>query len=102
MRRLAAIVVVVVMVVHADDSVIPMPVPVADVNSDRTHSDFDVFCHDRRLIAGVRRTGKCRHGQERNSEQGKQSIPHNTTLSLVGKLRPDTCQSARLPHLKSV
>jgi hypothetical protein len=67
MRRLAAIVVVVVMAVHADDGVIPMPVAVADVNSDRTHSDFDVFRHDRRLIADARRTGKCRHGQERNS-----------------------------------
>jgi hypothetical protein len=76
MQPLAVIVPVVVMVV------VPMPVPVTDVNSDRTHSDFDVFSHDHRLIAGVRRTGKCRHGQERNSEQGKQSILHDSTFSL--------------------
>ena len=84
MQPLAVIVPVVMMVM------VPMAVPVTDVNSDGTHSDFDVFCHDHRLIAGVRRTGKYRHGQERNSEQGKQSIPHDTTLSLVGVLRPDS------------
>ena len=59
---------------------VPMPMPVADVNSHRADSDFDVFRYDYWFVAGVRRSGKCRHGQKRNNEQGKQSILHDTTL----------------------
>lgn len=84
MRRLTAIVVVMVVVVRSDNNVIPMPVPVTDVNSDGADSDFDVFRDDHWFVAGVRRTGKCRHGQKRNNEQGKQSILHDTALSSVG------------------
>jgi len=103
MRRSAAIFVFVVMVVHADDSVIPMPVPVTDVNSDGADSDFDVFRDDHWFVAGVRRTGKCRHRQERNGEKRKQSILHDTTFSLNwGPFGPDIKQNARLPLLKSV
>ena len=80
MRRLTAIVVVMVVVVRSDNNVIPMPVPVTDVNSDGADSDFDVFRDDHWFVAGVRRSGKCRHGQKRNNEKGKQSILHDTTL----------------------
>jgi hypothetical protein len=85
MRRLVAIVaVVMVMAVpsggHIEVTMVPMPMPVADVNSHRADSDFDVFRYDYWFVAGVRRSGKCRHGQKRNNEKGKQSILHDTTL----------------------
>jgi hypothetical protein len=79
-----------------------MPVSVTDANSDAADPDFDVFRDDHWFVAGVRRTGKCRHGQKRNNEKRKQSILHGT-LSLVGDvLRPDAGQNARLALLKSV
>ena len=89
MRRLTAIVVVMVVVVRSDNNVIPMPVLVTDVNSDGADSDFDVFRDDHWFVAGVRRSGKCRHGQKRNNEQGKQSILHDTTLFGWGRYRPE-------------
>jgi hypothetical protein len=107
MRRLVAIVaVVMVMAVpsggHIEVTMVPMPMPVADVNSHRADSDFDVFRYDYWFVAGVRRSGKCRHGQKRNNEKGKQSILHDTTLFGWGILRPDAGQNARLLYLKSV
>jgi len=67
---------------------VPMPVSDTDANSDWTDSDFDVFRDDRRFVAGVQSTGKCRHGQERNNKKGKQSIFHDTLFWLARPLAP--------------
>ena len=82
MRRLAAVVIAVVAMVMA---VVPvehdsgvMPVPVTDANSDAADPDIDVFRDDHWFVAGVQRTGKCRHGHERNKKKRKQSILHGT------------------------
>jgi hypothetical protein len=40
---------------------VPMPVFDTDANSDWTDSNFDVFRHDHRFVAGAQRAGKCRH-----------------------------------------
>jgi hypothetical protein len=69
-----AMVIVVLSVEH--DSAVMMPVSVADANSDA--ADIDAFRDDHRLVAGVRRTGECRHCQKRNNKKGKHSILHST------------------------
>jgi hypothetical protein len=61
-----AIVVAIVMVVamsrgHVEGTMVPMPVFDTDANSDWTDSNFDVFRHDHRFVAGAQRAGKCRH-----------------------------------------
>jgi hypothetical protein len=61
-----AIVVAIVMVVamsrgHVEVTMVPMPVFDTDANSDWTDSNFDVFRHDHRFVAGAQRAGKCRH-----------------------------------------
>jgi hypothetical protein len=82
LRRLAAVAVliaiVIVIVVGAiavdHDVVVAMPVSIAAVNSDAANPDIDVFRDDHRVIAGVHRTGKCRHCQEWNKTKSKHSI----------------------------
>jgi hypothetical protein len=71
---------------HIEVTMVPMPVSDTDANSDWTDSDFDVFRDDLRFVAGVQSTGKCRHGQERNNEKGKQSILHDTLFWLARTL----------------
>jgi hypothetical protein len=71
-----AIVMVVVSIEH--DSVVPMPVSITDPNSDAADPDLDALRDDHWLVAGIQRTGKCRHRQERNKKQGKYSILHGT------------------------
>jgi hypothetical protein len=80
MRRSAAVVVVMVVV---DVSFVPMPVSVTDPNADRADADLDVVRNDHRLVAGVRRTGECRHHQKRYNKNGKHNVLHGA-LSLVG------------------
>jgi len=63
MRRLAAVVMVMVV---ADASFVPMPVSVTDPNADAVDADLDIVRNDHRLVAGARRTGECRHHQKRN------------------------------------
>jgi hypothetical protein len=67
---------------HIEASMVPMPVSVADPNSDVADPDIGAFRDDHRLVADVRRTGKCRHRQKRNNEKGKQSILHDTLFGL--------------------
>jgi hypothetical protein len=62
---LPAIVMAIVMVIamsrgHVEITMVPMPVSDTDVNSDWTDSNFDVFRHDHRFVAGAQRAGKCR------------------------------------------
>jgi hypothetical protein len=85
MRRSAAvavlILIVIMMVVRAvdHDAVVPMPVSLADADLDAADSDPDFFRDDDRFIAaGVHRTGKCRHCQERNKTKDKHGILHGT------------------------
>ena len=73
---------------HIEVTMVPMPVSDTDANSDWTDSDFDVFRDDRRFVAGVQRTGKCRHSQERNNKKGKQDILHDTLFWLARPLAP--------------
>jgi len=86
MRWLAAIAIVVAMVmvvvlpVEHDSVVTMMAMSVTDANSDATDPDFDAFRDDHWFGAGVRRTGKCRHRQERNNKKSEQSILHSTLL----------------------
>jgi hypothetical protein len=70
------------MVVSSDHDNV-MPVSVTDADCDATDANFDVFRDDYRLVAGARRAGKCRHGQKRDNEQGKQNILHDAALSSV-------------------
>ena len=69
---------------HIEVTMVPMTMSLTDANSDWT--DSDVFCDNRRLVAGVQSTGKCRHGQERNNKKGKQSILHDTFFWLARSL----------------
>jgi hypothetical protein len=78
-RRSAAVVVstliVMVVVLAADhDAVASMPVSLTAANPDPADSDMDVFRDDDRFIAGVHRTGKGRHRQERNETKNKHGI----------------------------
>jgi hypothetical protein len=73
---------------HIEVTMVPMPVSLADANSDRTDYDFGVFRDDRRFVAGVQSTGECRHGQERNNKKGKQRILHDTLFWLARPLAP--------------
>jgi hypothetical protein len=61
---------------------VPMPVSVTDPNSDVVDPDIGAFRDDHRLIADVRRTGKCRHRQKRNNEKRKQGILCDTLFGL--------------------
>jgi len=65
---------------HIEATVVPMPVSLTDVNSYAADPDFDACRDDHRFVAGVQRTGKRRHRQERNNKKGKQSILHGTLL----------------------
>jgi hypothetical protein len=77
-----AIVMVAPSVGHIEASMVPMPVSVADPNSDVADPDIGAFRDDHRLIADVRRTGKCRHRQKRNNEKRKQGILCDTLFGL--------------------
>jgi hypothetical protein len=71
------IVIMIVMVVLAvdHDAVVSMPVALTAANPDAIDSDMDVFRDDDRVIAaGVHRTGKCRHRQQRNETKNKHGI----------------------------
>jgi hypothetical protein len=65
---------------HIEASVIPISVSLTDPNPDATDSDFGAFRDDNWFVADVRRTGKCRHGQERNKKKSKHSILHDILL----------------------
>jgi hypothetical protein len=83
LRWSAVIVIVMVIVVASVEhdrrcAMVPMPVSLTDTNSDATDSDIDAFRDDQWFVAGVQRTGKCRHRQERNKTKAKQSILHDT------------------------
>lgn len=86
MRWLAAVAIAVAMVMVMlsveHDSVVPMPVSVtnADANSDAADPDLNAFRDDHWFVAGVHRTGKCRHRQKRNKKKGEHSVPHDGTL----------------------
>ncbi|MGO9701252.1 MAG: hypothetical protein ACLPX7_18530 [Xanthobacteraceae bacterium] len=93
----AIVVVAVPSVGHIEASTIPMPVSLTDPNSDAAGD----FRDDHRFVAGIQRTGKCRHRQERNKKKGKHSILHGILLGWDAR-RPDARQNTRLVFLKSV
>jgi hypothetical protein len=103
-RRSAAVVVSILMLVVLAP-VVSMPVSLTAVNPDATDSDMDVFRDDDRVIAGVHRTGKGRHRQERNETKNKHGIfgiLHGTLSSVGDTRRPDASYNASLILLKSV
>ena len=55
---------------HIQAGMVPISVLLTDPNPDAAHSDFGAFRDDNRFVADVRRTGKCRYGQERNKKKG--------------------------------
>ncbi|MGA3309060.1 MAG: hypothetical protein ABSD08_10650 [Xanthobacteraceae bacterium] len=63
--------------------VVPMPVSLTDPNSDAADPDIGAFRDDHWFVADVRRTGKCRHRQERNKKKGKHSILHGRTSAVL-------------------
>jgi hypothetical protein len=73
-----------------------MPVSLTDPNSDAAGD----FRDDHWFVAGIQRTGKCRHSQERNEKKGKHSILHGILLEWDAR-RPDARQNTRLVFLKS-
>ena len=99
---MVSILIVMVVVLAA---VVSMPVSLTAVNPDATDSDMDVFRDDDRVIAGVHRTGKGRHRQERNETKNKHGIfgiLHGTLSSVGDTRRPDASYNAGLILLKSV
>jgi len=72
--------VMVVLPVEHDSVVTMMPVSHTDANSDAADPDFDGLRDDHWFVAGVRRTGKCRHCQEWSNKKRKQSILLHGTL----------------------
>ena len=99
------IVIVMVVPLAADHDVVSMPVALTAANPDAADSDMDVFRDDDRVsAAGVHRTGKCRHRQERNETKNKHGIfgiLHGTLFGWDAP-RPDAPHNARLIILKSV
>jgi hypothetical protein len=86
---LAAVIVAIMMVavpsvghIEARTRMVPMPVSLADHNSDAADSDIGVFRDDQWFVGDVQRTGKCRHRQERDEKKGKHSILHDILLGL--------------------
>jgi hypothetical protein len=67
-----------------------MPVSLTDPNSDAAGD----FRDDHWFVAGIQRTGKCRHSQERNEKKGKHSILHGILLEWDAR-RPDARQNTR-------
>jgi hypothetical protein len=74
---------------------IPISVSLTDPNPDAADSDFGAFRDDNRFVADVRRTGKCRHGQERNKKKGKHSILHDYSPRGWDGRSPGARQDAR-------
>jgi len=72
----AIVMVVVPSVGHIEASTIPMPVSLTDPNSDAAGD----FRDDHRFVAGIQRTGKCRHRRKRHKKKGKNSILHGIFL----------------------
>jgi len=64
-RWLAVVAVAMVLSVDHDRyDVMPVPVSHTDANSNATDADFDAFRDDHWFVAGVQRTGNCRHRQD--------------------------------------
>jgi len=59
---------------------VPMPVSLADPNSDAADPDIGTFGDDYWFVATGQRTGKRWHRQERNKRQSKRNILHGTLL----------------------
>ena len=104
-RSAAVVVSILIVMVVVLAAVVSMPVSLTAVNPDATDSDMDVFRDDDRVIAGVHRTGKGRHRQERNETKNKHGIfgiLHGTLSSVGDTRRPDASYNASLILLKSV
>jgi hypothetical protein len=100
-----SILIVMVAVLADHDAVVSMPVSLTAADPHATDSDMDVFRDDDRFIAGVHRTGKGRHRQERNETKNKHGIfgiLHGTLSSVGDTRRPDASYNAGLILLKSV
>jgi hypothetical protein len=108
-RRSAAVVVsiliVMVVVFAADhDAVASMPISLTAANPDPADSDMDVLRDDDRFIAGIHRTGKGRHRQERDETKNKHGIfgiLHGTLFGW-GRSMSRCPHNARLVLLESV
>jgi len=75
MRRSVPVVMVTVVM---DPHFVVMPVSVTDAYADAADPDLDIVRDDHRLVAGVRRTGECRHHQKRSKKNGKYNGFHDT------------------------
>ena len=99
-RRLHIILTVVVIVTgvvvssfaHIQASTVPISVSLTDPNPDAADFDFGAFRDDNPFVADVRRTGKCRHGQERNNKKGNTAF-FMTLSSKLGR-SPSRCSTA--------
>jgi hypothetical protein len=86
---------------HIEVAMAPMPVSLADPNSDAADPDIGAFGDNHWFVATGQRTGKRWHRQERNKKESKCNILHGTLL-FREELHPVGRQSARLVFMKSV
>ena len=71
---------VVVPIAHIEAGGVPMPVLLADRNSNATYSNINVFRDDNWFVADVQSTGKCRHRQKGNKKKAEHCILHDFIL----------------------
>ena len=102
---MVSILIVMVVVFAADhDAVASMPISLTAANPDPADSDMDVLRDDDRFIAGIHRTGKGRHRQERDETKNKHGIfgiLHGTLFGW-GRSMSRCPHNARLVLLESV
>jgi hypothetical protein len=65
--------------------VVPIPVSLAYLYPSAGEPDISALRADHRFVDNDQGTGKCRHGEEWNNTEGKNSF-HHGTLPLVGTL----------------
>src|SRR6266404_3233389 len=74
---------------------VPIPVSLAYLYPNAADPEIGALRDDYRFVDSDRGTGKCRHGEEWNNTEGKNSFLHGTLL-VWDVRRPDPRQYARM------
>ena len=80
---------------------VPIPVSLAYLYPNAADPEIGALRDDYRFVDSDRGTGKCRHGEEWNNTEGKNSFLHGTLL-VWDVRRPDPRQYARMCAAASV
>jgi hypothetical protein len=75
--------------------VVPIPVSLAYLYPNAAEPDIGALRDGHRFVDNDQGTGKCRHGEEWNNTEGKNSFHHGTLLGL-GRSSSPSMQDARM------